>query len=47
MSQVHFGHYMARTFNPTIVVMNAKMEEMSLTTGKRDSILCYKNSQET
>jgi len=33
MSQVHFGHYMAGTFNPNIAVMNVKMTEMPITTG--------------
>jgi len=33
MSQVHFGHYMAGTFNPNIAAMNATMAEMPITTG--------------
>jgi len=33
MSQVHFGHYMAGTFNPTIAIMNAEMAEIPLSTG--------------
>jgi len=32
-SAVHFGHYMAGTFNPTIVVFNACLANLGFTTG--------------
>jgi len=33
LSQVHFGHYMAGTFNPNIVIMNATMVDIPLLMG--------------
>jgi len=32
-SGVHFGHYMAGTFNPTIAVFNARLANLGFTTG--------------
>jgi len=33
MSGIHFGHYIASTFNPNILVINAMMANLPLTTG--------------
>jgi len=32
-SGIHFGHYIARTFNPTILVVNATLANIPLCTG--------------
>jgi len=32
-SLIHFGHYMASTFNPTIAVFNARLVNLGFTTG--------------
>jgi len=38
-SSIHFGHYMAGTFNPTIVVFNARLANLGFTTGY--SLKCW------
>jgi len=32
-SSIHFGHYMAGTFNPTIAIFNARLANLGFTTG--------------
>jgi len=32
-SSIHFGHYMVGTFNPTIMVFNARIANLGFTTG--------------
>jgi len=31
--ELHFGHYMAGTFNPTVAVFNARLANLGFTTG--------------
>jgi len=33
-SSIHFGHYMAGTFNPTIAVFNARLANLGFTTSE-------------
>jgi len=38
-SGLHFGHYMAGTFNPTIAIFNAQLANLGFTTGY--SLKCW------